>query len=89
MIYTNPELFLYCFFVNENPFSYQILAPGPMGLEKDGKKCAGICLETTGLDPELYRLGHTKARKLFHKTKSKSFDFFYLTPTIGTKCFPI
>lgn len=42
--------------------SYLILAPGPMQAEKDLKKGAGICLESVALDPEMYRLGHTKAR---------------------------
>lgn len=43
-------------------YSYLILAPAAMQNEKDIKKAAGICLDTVGLDPELYRLGHTKAR---------------------------
>ena len=47
-------------------FSYQILAPAIMQSEKDVKKAAGACLEITGLDPEMYRLGHTKARNKFH-----------------------
>lgn len=42
--------------------SYQILAPAAMQAEKDIKKAAGVCLEKVALDPELYRLGHTKAR---------------------------
>lgn len=44
------------------PSSYQILAPAQMQAEKDVKKAAGVCLEVIGLDQELYRLGHTKAR---------------------------
>lgn len=52
-----------------------------MGLEKDGKKCAGICLETTGLDAELYRLGHTKARQIFQKPNPNL--LFFINP-IGT-----
>jgi myosin heavy chain 6/7 len=36
-----------------------------MAAEKDIKKAAGICLETVALDPEMYRLGHTKARTCF------------------------
>lgn len=28
--------------------------------EKDPKKAAGLCLDSIKLDPELYRLGHTK-----------------------------
>lgn len=52
--------------VTNHFFSYLILAPGPMQTEKDIKKAAGICLESVKLDPENYRLGHTKARKYFH-----------------------
>lgn len=46
--------------------SYLILAPAQMAAEKDLKKAAEVCLDVTKLDPEMYRLGHTKARKLFH-----------------------
>lgn len=42
--------------------SYQILAPAKMQAEKDLKKAAEACLDTVALDPELFRLGHTKAR---------------------------
>lgn len=34
--------------------------------EKDIKKAAEGCLDKTGLDPEMFRLGHTKARNIFH-----------------------
>lgn len=37
-----------------------------MQQEKDIKKAAAGCLEKTGLDPEMYRLGHTKARNKLH-----------------------
>lgn len=33
-----------------------------MQAEKDIKKAAGLCLDAVALDPEMYRLGHTKAR---------------------------
>ena len=46
--------------------SYLILAPGPMQAEKDLKKSAGLCLDSTGLDPETYRLGHTKVTLYFN-----------------------
>lgn len=66
-------LFFDCEFYFVNPyltnhyvFSYQILAPAIMQSEKDVKKASGACLETTGLDPEMYRLGHTKARINFY-----------------------
>jgi hypothetical protein len=42
-----------------------------MAAEKDIKKAAGICLEAVALDPEMYRLGHTKARIYF-------FTYFFL-----------
>lgn len=41
-----------------------ILAPAVMAAEKQPKKAAEKCLESVGLDPDLYRIGHTKARKL-------------------------
>lgn len=40
-----------------------ILAPVVMTAEKDPKEAARKCLEEVGLDPESYRIGHTKARK--------------------------
>jgi hypothetical protein len=43
--------------------SYQILAPVEMFHEKDPKKAAQSCFDKIGLDPELYRIGHTKASK--------------------------
>jgi hypothetical protein len=39
-----------------------ILAPNEMQAEPDERKAAKVCLETIQLDPELYRIGHTKAR---------------------------
>lgn len=41
--------------------SYLILAPTAMTNEKDPKVSAKICFDAIGLDPELYRIGHTKA----------------------------
>lgn len=38
-----------------------ILAPAVMTAEKDPKIAAAKCLESTGLDPDTYRIGHTKA----------------------------
>lgn len=43
--------------------SYMILAPVAMTAEKDPKEAARKCLEEVGLDPESYRIGHTKARR--------------------------
>ncbi|XP_022837915.1 myosin heavy chain, muscle isoform X14 [Spodoptera litura] len=39
---------------------YMILAPVVMTAEKDPKEAARKCLEEVGLDPESYRIGHTK-----------------------------
>lgn len=39
-----------------------ILAPAIMTAEKQAKNAAAKCLEAVGLDPDMYRIGHTKAR---------------------------
>lgn len=44
--------------------SYKILNPAGVDKESDPKKIAQVILEATGLDPESYRIGHTKARNL-------------------------
>lgn len=41
-----------------------ILAPATMTAEKDPKTAAAKCLAEVQLDPESYRVGHTKARNL-------------------------
>ena len=38
-----------------------ILAPATMAAESDPKMAASKCLEEVKLDPESYRIGHTKA----------------------------
>jgi hypothetical protein len=43
------------------PYSYMILAPAAMANEKDSKSGAAKCFEEIGLDPDSYRIGHTKA----------------------------
>lgn len=43
-------------------YSYMILAPAIMTAEKEPKEAARKCLEAVELDPESYRIGHTKAR---------------------------
>ncbi|KAK2581044.1 hypothetical protein KPH14_006089 [Odynerus spinipes] len=40
---------------------YMILAPAIMAAEKDPKVAAAKCFEEIGLDPDSYRIGHTKA----------------------------
>lgn len=44
-----------------------ILAPATMAAEPDPKTSAAKCLQEVQLDPESYRIGHTKAsyRKLY------------------------
>lgn len=42
-----------------------ILAPAAMTAEKDPREAAKKCLELNELDPESYRIGHTKARNKF------------------------
>lgn len=44
-----------------------ILAPALMTAEKDPKKAAAACFESIALDPENYRIGHTKASTQHHK----------------------
>ncbi|XP_040163715.1 myosin heavy chain, muscle isoform X20 [Anopheles arabiensis] len=39
---------------------YLILAPAAMQAETEGKKAAEKCFEAIGLDPDSYRIGHTK-----------------------------
>ncbi|XP_026297940.1 myosin heavy chain, muscle isoform X20 [Apis mellifera] len=39
---------------------YMILAPAAMANEPDPKKAAQKCFDEVGLDPDMYRIGHTK-----------------------------
>ncbi|XP_059351921.1 myosin heavy chain, muscle-like isoform X8 [Daphnia carinata] len=39
---------------------YMILAPNEMKAEPDERKAGKVCLETIKLDPDWYRIGHTK-----------------------------
>lgn len=45
----------------KNKYSYQLLASQAIAGLTDLQKIAKIILESTGLDPEQYRLGHSKA----------------------------
>lgn len=38
-----------------------ILAPAAMAAQKEPKNGAAKCFEEIGLDPDSYRIGHTKA----------------------------
>lgn len=63
-----------------------ILAPATMTKEKDAKEAARKCLEEVGLDPDSYRVGHTKASRVLsdylyfpvyrHKPFCTVFTFF-------------
>ena len=66
----------------QNPIdSYMILAPNEMKAESDERKSAKVCLEVIQLDPELYRIGHTKARSYliqhFETKKQKRQSYSY------------
>lgn len=41
-------------------YRYKILASSEMAAIPDNKEAAQVCFDKSGLDPELYRLGHTK-----------------------------
>jgi hypothetical protein len=47
------------------PSRYKILAPAAVDKAKEPKDAAAAVLESTGLDADMYRLGHTKARLPF------------------------
>jgi len=60
-----------------------ILAPNEMKAEPDERKSAKVCLETIQLDPELYRIGHTKARSQLENFRIKStVQPFYPNPPL-------
>jgi hypothetical protein len=48
-----------------------------MQAEKDPKKAAGACLDTVKLDPELYRLGHTKVKHYLSDDSSCLHSFVF------------
>lgn len=52
-----------------------ILAPAAMANEPDPKKAAQKCFDEVGLDPDMYRIGHTKASCI---SRTKIFEFFSL-----------
>lgn len=62
--------------------SYQILNPKDISGMDDPKKCSKILIESTELDPDLYRLGHTKAWTRFffdNITKQQQKTLFLFT----------
>lgn len=52
---------MFFFFFNLCFYSYQILSPKELVGVGDPKKCAQIILDATSLDPDMFRLGNTKA----------------------------
>jgi len=48
-----------------------ILCPDLMKAAGEEKKAAAVCLDHVALNTDLYRLGHTKARKKAHFRKKK------------------
>lgn len=59
-------------------FRYKIIAPA--ACDKAGgdlKKAAEAILEGANLDPEQYRLGHTKARFIMSKNPEQLIFFFF------------
>lgn len=54
-----------------------ILAPNEMKVEPDERKATKICLETIKLDADLYRIGHTKARKSDPPLPSTQLCFYH------------
>ena len=57
-------------------YSYMILAPAAMAAEADPKKAAARCFEEIGLDPDSYRIGHTKASYI--PPKELHFEIFHV-----------
>lgn len=55
--------------------SYKILAPQIIDEEPNAKIATQKCLETTTLDPDFYRIGHTKARNSFDSFNVPCFMF--------------
>ena len=63
------------------PSRYKILAPAAVDkVASDPKKAAEAILESTGLDPDQYRLGHTKACYAPIRERSHPILEAYLAP---------
>lgn len=52
-----------------------ILAPAAMANEPDPKKAAQKCFDEVGLDPDMYRIGHTKASCILERNEFFSLRF--------------
>jgi hypothetical protein len=57
-----------------------------MEKEADPKVAASKCLEEVGLDPESYRIGHTKARWVTPVIVSPSHPTLFVQATLLTLC---
>ena len=60
--------------VPRHPFRYKILAPAAVDKAKEPKDAAAAILDSTGLDADMYRLGHTKARFIPFSPPDAIFD---------------
>lgn len=65
-------------------YSYMILAPAAMANEPDPKKAAQKCFDEVGLDPDMYRIGHTKA-SCISRTKWIFFFAFFSVPLLSRR----
>lgn len=63
-----------------------ILAPAAMANEPDPKKAAQKCFDEVGLDPDMYRIGHTKA-SCISRTKWIFFFAFFSVPPLSRRFF--
>lgn len=56
-----------------------ILAPAAMTAEKDQKKAAQKCFDEVALDPDMYRIGHTKASEIFYYRNDIRFPIVFFS----------
>lgn len=66
---------------------YKILAPAAVDKAKEPKDAAAAILDSTGLDADMYRLGHTKARFTLFSSPDRSISVWPRPTTQrGFKC---
>lgn len=63
-----------------------ILAPAAMTAEKDPKVSAAKCFDSIGLDPDSYRIGHTKASLRVSPYRNYVEDFIPPPPPRSNRC---
>lgn len=68
---------IYCVLAFSN--RYMILAPAAMTAEKDPKKAAQKCFDGIQLDPDNFRIGHTKVRFHFILSFTISIAVFFFS----------